>query len=336
MQAFDDIVGTPPSMREGKIKRLKLSPHIEQRLRAMLKASDRSGLLDTALAPNLEARPAIEYCSLVAGDCVGGFRVERLIGRGGMGEVYLAHRANVDFEQKAALKMLRPEAAGSFARFGEERRTLASLDHPSIARLIDGGLAPDGRPYMLMDYVDGVEINDWCVAHSADLTTRLRLFLEICDAVGHAHARLVIHRDIKPANILVDDMGRAHLLDFGVARLIDSVDATRPMTDALLTPQYAAPEQFDGSSITVATDVYALGGVLFEMLSGTNAWRSKEDTGLPTVLRRLLHDEPPLPSSVADGTTVPPTQIAGDLDAIVLKAMRREPDDRYANVEALA
>lgn len=335
MRAFRDLVETAPALRETKIRRLNLPKPIEQRLRTMLAANDKTGMLDDALIANLEPPPTA-YASLEPGDIVGGFRVGQLIGRGGMGEVYLAYRDNADFEQRAALKMLRPEAADRFARFGAERRMLASLDHPSIARLIDGGLAPDGRPYMIMDYVEGEEINVWCAAHQADLTTRIRLFLELCDAVSHAHARLVIHRDIKPANILVDKAGHAHLLDFGIARLLDTNDTSRPMTDALLTPQYAAPEQLDGGDITVATDVYALGAVLFELLAGRGPWLSRGDSALPTALRRLLHDEPPKPSSVSEVASVRPAQIEGDLDAIVMKAMRRETKDRYPSVEALS
>lgn len=302
----------------------------------MLAAETREGLLDIGLSAPPDLPTAPEYSSLDAGVVIGGFRVERLIGRGGMGEVYLAHRDGADFDQRAALKLLRPEAAERFARFSAERRMLAALDHPAIARLIDGGLAPDGRPFMIMDYVEGQEINRWCADTKVDLATRLRLFLELCDAVGHAHARLVIHRDIKPANILVDQEGRGHLLDFGVAKLLETPGETRPATDAMLTPQYAAPEQIEGGEITVATDIYALGALLYELLAGRGPWQSGGDAPLPTVLRRMLYDEPLPPSKVSPGGGSDIQRVPADLDAIVMKALRREPGLRYSSVEALA
>jgi non-specific serine/threonine protein kinase/serine/threonine-protein kinase len=337
MEAFDALVSLKPAQRAVKMARLDLDPLLAGRLYAMLAAEGGAGMLDGGLAAGAESQqPTPEYASLDPGTVVGGFRVERLIGRGGMGEVYLAHRDGADFDQRAALKLLRPEAAARFALFSAERRMLAGLEHPSIARLIDGGVAPDGRPYMVMDYVDGQEINRWCADHRADLATRLDLFLELCDAVAHAHARLVIHRDIKPANILVDAVGRSHLLDFGVARLLDTGGETRPATDAGLTPQYAAPEQLEGGDITVATDIYALGALLYELLAGHGPWQTGGDAPLPTVLRRMLYDEPRPPSQAAGESGAAPVRIAPDLDAIVMKAMRREPGQRYSSVEALA
>ncbi|WP_447762011.1 protein kinase domain-containing protein [Sphingopyxis panaciterrae] len=336
MEAFETLAALPAAARAARLARLDLESPLKARLQAMLAAEDREGLLDGGLTAGLDSDAPDEYSSLDPGTVVGGFRVERLIGRGGMGEVYLAHRDGADFEQRAALKLLRPEAAARFALFGAERRMLASLDHPSIARLIDGGVAPDGRPYMVMDYVEGQEINRWCADHRADLDTRLRLFLELCDAVSHAHARLVIHRDIKPANILVDAAGRSHLLDFGVARLLDTGEEVRPATDAMLTPQYAAPEQLEGGDITVGADIYALGAVLYELLAGRGPWRSGGDAPLPTVLRRMLYDEPRPPSLIAGEAGASPVRITPDLDAIAMKALRRDPAMRYSSVEALA
>lgn len=332
--AFDRLAAMPPNRRKAEMQRMTLPAASQTRLAAMLAALDREGPLDRGPSHRGDTPPA--YSSLPSGALVGPFRIDRLIGRGGMGEVYLGERASSDFDQRVALKLLRPEAAARFDMFSGERRLLAGLEHPGIARLVDGGLAPDGRPWMAMEFVEGEEINRWCEANRAGLGARLRLFLELCDAVAYAHARLVIHRDIKPANILVDAAGHARLLDFGIARLLDADDVERTMTEALLTPYYAAPEQFDGSPLTVATDVYGLGALLFELLAGCGPWQSDGVKPLPVMFQRLLQDEPPAPSRVVRDGPVTSREIAGDLDAIVLKALRREPHERYTSVEAMA
>ncbi|QNA83693.1 serine/threonine protein kinase [Sphingomonas sp. So64.6b] len=332
---FDTLVDLPGETREAKLGRLKADPFVVDQLRSLLQAESAVGVLDTRAPATGDAGHASGYASLSPDTIVGGFRVERLIGRGGMGEVYLAHRDGAGFAQRVALKMLRPEAAGRVRMFDAERRLLASLEHPGIARLIDGGVAPDGRPYMALEYVEGREIAGWCGEHRCDLPTRLKLFLELCDAVEHAHAHLVLHLDIKPSNIMIDSDGRARLLDFGVAKIVDAAALDRTMTQALLTPDYAAPEQFGGGRPTVATDVYALGAVLFELLAGRGPWQF-DDAPLPTVLRRLLHDDPDYPSRATTDGAIPAARLKGDLDAIVMKAMRRNPADRYASVAALA
>jgi len=336
---FDTLVDLPAETREQRLTRLQADSFVIEQLRSLLSAEGEPGVLDgsastSGAAAGDDDTPS-DYASLAPGASVGSFRIERLIGRGGMGEVYLAHREGAAFDQRVALKLLRPEAAGRTRLFDSERRLLAGLEHPGIARLIDGGLAPDGRPFMALEYVEGQEITAWCAAHKADLNTRLTLFLGLCDAVEYAHARLVLHLDIKPSNILVDSEGRARLLDFGVAKIIDAAALDRTMTQALLTPDYAAPEQFGGARPTAATDVYALGAVLFELLAGRGPWQF-DDAPLPTVLRRLLHDDPSYPSRVTEKRGMPAAQIRGDLDAIVMKAMRRDPAGRYAAVTALA
>lgn len=331
---FDTLVDLSPAGRTSRLNAPNLDSAVVHELHSLL-AADRPGLLDGALPILGDLDDSAEYASLDTGATVGGFCIDRLIGRGGMGEVYLAHRDSADFSQAVALKMLRPEAVARAELFGAERRLLARLEHPGIARLIDGGIAPDHRPFMAMEYVEGRDVVLWCAEHKADLGTRLRLFLEVCDAVAYAHAQLVVHRDIKPANILVDGAGRVRLLDFGVARLVDLSSENRTMTQLLLTPDYAAPEQFEGSAPAVAADVYSLGAVLFELVAGRGPWKF-DAASMPTVMRRLLHDDPPYPSKVATGTGVPSPQIAGDLDAIVLKAMRRNPQDRYPTANALS
>jgi non-specific serine/threonine protein kinase/serine/threonine-protein kinase len=332
---FDDLVDVP---REERTRRLAmLEDHsVAAKVQLLLDASAARGILDGAAPPLDAPQSALTYSSLTPGECVGGFEIERLIGRGGMGEVYLAHRRSADFDQRVALKLLRPEAVARAELFDRERRLLASLEHPGIARLIDGGVAPDGRAYMAMEFVSGQPIDAWCRDHTAPLAARLKLFCEVCDAVVFAHANLIIHRDLKPSNILVDEAGRPRLLDFGIARIIDE-DAAMATTAALMTPDYAAPEQLDNAATTVATDVYALGAVLFELVAGRGPWRD-EGASLPSIIRRALNDDPPLPSRLAASGKMPfpASAVAGDIDAIVMKAMRRNPLDRYRGVTELA
>lgn len=335
-QALDRLADLPETKRQTRLRDMDLAPKVLNCIRGMLSSGTRTGILDAPVAGRTASRPRpAAPTSLSPGTLVGVFRIDRLIAHGGMGELYLAHRNEADFEQRVALKLLRPEAAKQFDLFTAERQMLAGLEHPGIARLIDGGIASDGRPYMAIEYVEGDILTAWCADHRADLATRLGLFLSLCDAVGYAHARLVVHRDIKPANVLIDRDGRARLLDFGIARLVDAATSDRATSQAMATPHYAAPEQFDGSPITVATDIYALGAVLFELLAGRGPW-TFDDAPLPVYLRRLLHDAPPLPSRVADGNSVPASRLIGDLDAIVVKAMHRVPEDRYSSVEAMA
>ena len=331
---FDALVGLPETEQTKRITKLGLASDSRRELQSLLQASALTGLLDRD-APALADGKAAEYSSLSPGTIVGGFVVDRLIGRGGMGEVYSAHRDKRDFEQHVALKLLRPEAAGQAGLFDRERRLLATLEHPGIARLIDGGFAPDGRPYMAMEYVDGVPVTEWCRKNQADLATRLYLFEQICDAVSHAHSRLIIHRDLKPSNILVDGSGNIRLLDFGIAKLADESGALSATTQAMVTPDYAAPEQLASETSTVGTDVYALGAVLFELLTGRGPWKRDNDS-LPSIMQRILHEDPVLPSGVTAEVNVPASDLRGDLDAIIMKAMRRSPVERYSSVQELA
>jgi eukaryotic-like serine/threonine-protein kinase len=269
---------------------------------------------------------------------IGAWRIVRRIGRGGMGEVYEASRADGVFEQRAAVKVLQQGAVSQLRRFHAERQILARLEHPSIARLYDGGVTADGRPYMIMEFVEGQPITDHCDAKNADLETRLRLFMQICDAVAFAHRNLIVHRDLKPANILVDSPGHAKLLDFGVAKILDDPAARYTQTLAVpLTPNYAAPEQLKGDVITTATDVYALGLLLFELMAGTRPWMSASGS-LAQLVRSTLERPAPLASQAAalnPFSPVAPGALRGDLDAIVARALRQEPAHRYRSVDAL-
>jgi eukaryotic-like serine/threonine-protein kinase len=274
----------------------------------------------------------------LVGARLGPWRIERQVGSGGMARVFLGERDDGEFAQRVAIKVLRAglDTPAEVARFRAERRILAALDHPNIARLFDGGVAPDGRPYLVLEYVDGEPLTTWCDAHSLDVPARLRMFLSVADAVQAAHRQLVVHRDLKPSNILVGADGRPRLLDFGIARILE-VDADDENSSATtrrrwLTPGYAAPEQFTGGAITTATDVYQLGATLYELLTGHRPFESpavtsgKRGAMLET---RVLREDPPRPSTHVSA-------LEGDLDAVILKALRREPAARYATVAAMA
>ena len=273
---------------------------------------------------------------LSVGTRIGVWRVGQLINVGGAGEVYFATRADGAFEQRAALKRLHRETAPDHARFLAERQFLASLDHPGIARLLDGGVADDGRLYAVVEYVDGLPLIEHCRVRRADLAYRLALFVEVCEVVSYAHRNLIVHRDLKPGNILVTAEGRVRLLDFGVAKRLDRDVEAVDRTTAPFTSDYAAPEQLTGAPITTATDVYALGVVLFELLTHERPWHSK---GLPIarIVQAIVHGEPRAASVAAaehDGP-VAPSRLVGDLDAIVATCLRKEAAKRYSTVDAL-
>lgn len=273
----------------------------------------------------------------VGGVLLGPWRLLRLLGRGGGGDVWLAERADGRYEQQVAVKLLRHWHDGTGQRLEREQSLLARLDHAGIARLIDAGSAPDGQPYMVMEYIDGQSLIRHCDDASLPLEARLALFDQICDAVAYAHRHLVVHCDLKPENILVRGDGRVALLDFGIARLID-MDEADPANiqtrSTRLTPRYAAPEQLAGLPQTTLTDVYALGLLLHELATGTSPWGELVGQGAMALLQRALAGPPP-PPSVQAGTPGLARSLRGDLDAIVAKALRPEPEARYASAQAL-
>lgn len=280
----------------------------------------------------------------------GNYQIVRQIGAGGMGAVFLAERIDGEFEQRVAVKIIRQALAETelINRFKRERQILASLNHPSIARLLDGGVANDGTPFLVMEFVEGEAITKSAEQNKLNLEARLRLFLEVCAAVAYAHRNLVIHRDLKPNNIFVDREGQAKLLDFGLAKLtepnandsgssdrLDSEEFTQTAFRAL-TPAYASPEQIKGSAITTASDIYSLGVVLYELLTGCRPFHF-EGKSLEEVIRAVTVAEPPLPSSVSGGkSSQPNAKLRGDLDNIILMALRKEPERRYRSVEKFA
>ena len=285
---------------------------------------------------------ASEPADEMAGQRIGPYRLIRLVGRGGMGAVYEAARDDRQFDQRVALKLIRRGMDSEFVRqrFLRERQILASLDHPHIARLFDGGTTADGQPYFVMEFVEGESIISYCRQHALPLAAKLNLFRDVCAAVQHAHQKLVIHRDLKPGNILVTAGGTPKLLDFGIAKLLasDTGEAhTRTETAVrLMTPDYASPEQVRGGAITTATDVYALGVVLYELLTERRPYQF--ETYAPLEIEHAICDtEAARPSEMAGrqfGTTAKlARQLAGDLDNIVMMALRKEPARRYPSVE---
>ncbi len=268
---------------------------------------------------------------------LGPWRICNLVGRGGMGEVWRAERCDGMFEMVVAMKFLRSDRPDVLERFKFERRVLAQLDHPNIARLIDGGVTPNGLPYLVTEFVEGEQLDRWCEQKRPKLRERLRLFLQVCDAVAYAHSELVVHRDIKPGNILIDADDTAHLLDFGIAKVVSGPGLDEATDESPHTPEYAAPEQVQGGAITVRTDVYALGLLLYWLLTGD---RPQARGGpLAEQIERILERVPALPSAAvlpALHALVNPSELTGDLDCIVSKAIKKNPADRFASVSDLA
>jgi serine/threonine protein kinase len=296
---------------------------------------------------------------------LGPYKLVRELGEGGMGSVYLAVRADDQYEKEVAIKVVKRglDADDIRRRFRHERQILAGLDHPNIARLIDGGATEDGRPYLVMDYVEGVPITAYCDDHQLSTEQRLKLFQLVCSAVAYAHRNLVIHREIKPSNILITEDSVPKLLDFGIAKLLDAGAADRDEQTAtvarIMTPQYASPEQVRGSSVTTASDIYSLGVLLYKILTGHHPYQFK--TLFPAEVERIICEKEPerpssaitriedsadasgraaariTPESVSEARNEHPNglrrKLEGDLDNIVLMAMRKEPERRYPSVE---
>jgi non-specific serine/threonine protein kinase/serine/threonine-protein kinase len=273
---------------------------------------------------------------------VGPYRILDTIAHGGMGTVYRAVRDDDAFRKTVALKLVRSGRRSDYfeRRFRQEREILARLEHPNIATVLDGGTSEDGQPYLVMEYVEGQPITHFCAARGLGIRDRLALFRTVCGAVQYAHQNLVVHRDIKPANVLVDGRGVPKLLDFGIARLLASgVDPDLAPTATVLpmmTPEYASPEQVKGQPVTTVSDVYALGILLYELLAGRRPYEVQTES-LEAIVRVICETEPRAPSAAAHGLTLPSaSQLRGDLDTIVLKALRKEPERRYRTAHDLS
>ena len=283
---------------------------------------------------------------LTPGNHLGPYEILAVLGEGGMGTVYHARRSDGVFQKDVAIKVVKRglDSEAILRRFQRERRILARLEHPSIARVLDGG-ADDGLPYLVMEYVDGRMLPDYAREQQLDLRDRLKLFVQVCEAVQHAHDRQIVHRDLKPGNILVDESGRPRLLDFGIARLVGTGDSGITMTTGglgLMTPRYASPEHVKGEAVAPASDQYSLGVILYEMLTGCAAHRIATDSPA-AILKAVCDDEVPAPSVAAQaaqeaGRAVPvlPADLSGDLDRVLMMAMAKDPADRYASVSAMA
>jgi tetratricopeptide (TPR) repeat protein/predicted Ser/Thr protein kinase len=335
-ELLDVLLDTPAEARADYLDRNGSDdPAVRDEVESLLRATQRLGGF-LATPARLGAEVPIE--PIPADMRVGAWKIVRHIGRGGMGVVYEAVRAESDFTQRVAIKLLRNEAIAELGRFHVERQILARLEHPGIARLYDGGIAPDGRPFMAMELVEGEPITEYCERTRATLQQRMRLFTQVCEAVAYAHRNLVVHRDLKPANILVTAQGQVKLLDFGVAKLIAAEDGNLTRTvGAPLTPASAAPEQLLGEPVTTATDVYTLGLLLFELLTGTRPW-SPAGQPIAHAMRVVLERPAPAPSVTAAALSdppLPPRLLRGDFDAIVAKALRTAPAHRYETVDAL-
>ncbi|MGI9175684.1 MAG: serine/threonine-protein kinase [Rhodothermales bacterium] len=353
---FSEVLEQPPRERDSFLEEAcSGDPDLLAELRSLLEAdADAYSLLDSS-AVNALALPADllpEGVLPAAGERVGPYRLVRRLGVGGMGTVYLAERADGQFEQTVALKLIKPgmDTEAVLARFQAERQILAQLDHPNIARLLDGGAGQDGRPYFAMEYVAGETVTDYCDARALSVAERLRLFEDVCAAVAYAHQNLVVHRDLKPSNVLVTEAGdgrpQVKLLDFGIAKLLTGEDemALTRTGQRVLTPAYAAPEQLGDQAITTATDVYGLGVVLYELLVGR---RPFEDLTRDALEEAVLQTDPVRPSvavgqtseSVAEARSATSERLKrrlrGDLDTVVLKALEKEPARRYASAEGL-
>jgi len=374
---FDAAVDLAPSEQSAFLDSACPDAAMRREIERMLAADDDTGLDRSPLAPDSFTEGRLE------GRRMGRYRIGNEVGRGGMGAVFAALRDDGEFEQKVAVKVIlssfNTEAIAR--RFRNERQILASLEHPNIARLLDGGMSDDGLPFYVMEFIEGEPIDDYCRARDLSLHARLDLFRQVCAAVSYAHRRLIVHRDIKPSNILVTPAGEAKLLDFGIAKVVSQTSGEQRGTATqlgLMTPDYASPEQFRGEQVTTATDVYSLGVVLYQLLTGELPYNLR---GLPLdqMLRLVCETDPPRPSqaisSIADyglgngdlsATTQPmegdentqgevwrnqqsairnpqsknpqsairnPQLLRGDLDNIVLKALKKEPERRYESVE---
>jgi eukaryotic-like serine/threonine-protein kinase len=350
---LDQVLSLPEDKRDSWLDSFRAErPEMGELLQQLL--ADHRALAEEHFLEQLPDHPAA--ASSLAGQTIGAYRLLNLIGQGGMGDVWLAERSDGHFEKRVAVKLLRFAVASSSAavRFKREGRILAQLSHPNIAELLDAGVTSTGQPFLVLEYVQGQPITEYCDQRRLSIEDRIRLFLGVLSAAARAHANLVVHRDIKPSNVLVSEQAQVKLLDFGIAKLLAEKADTEVMTQltregaGALTPQFAAPEQISGSAITTATDIYALGVLLYLLLTGQHpvgsALRSHAD-----LVKAIVDTDPARPSdasfsgdsrTVAEQRGVTPEklrrQLRGDLDTILAKMLKKDPAERYSAVGAVA
>jgi tetratricopeptide (TPR) repeat protein len=342
-RVFADAIELEPPDRVAFLdRRCAGRPDLRTEVESLIAAHESArGFLD---GDSLEAVAETSSSQPFAGRTIGNFRLVEKIGEGGMGIVFRAERADGEFIHHVAVKLIDAPVRGADAlrAFRAERQILASLQHPHIVTLLDGGVTDDGQAYLVMERIDGVPITTYCAERRLPLEDRLRLFAGVCAAVQHAHGHAIVHRDLKPANILVTADGVAKVLDFGVAKLLDepaSRDGAPTVALRPLTPNYASPEQVRGLAVTIASDIYALGVLLYELLAGVRPYETADKT-LDQILAIVVEATPQRPSAAAmraEGSLpYGPSRLRGDLDAIVLKAMSKEPERRYASAREVS
>ena len=359
---FEALVELPAAQREAALDAAGLDTESLREVRSLLAHHDaasagRSFLADNAARvmvltedPTDQFKPTASSSARI-GQRLGAWEIVRPVGSGGMGEVFEARRADGSYEGRAAVKLLKRgmDSTAVLRRFAQERQALARLSHPHIARLLDAGASEDGLPYFVLDYVQGQPIDE--AVKGLPLAARLRLFLQLADAVAHAHRNLLVHRDLKPGNVLVDEQGQVKLLDFGIAKALDPLEGIDGQGGAdsnttvggqrPYTPNYASPEQVRGEPVSTATDIYSLGVLLYQMLTGVRP-TGRDATTPAQAARSVLEDEPTRPSRLSAREAIDPQWSAtrktleGDLDNILLKALEKTPDRRYASIDAMA
>ncbi len=337
-----DALAVDPPLRPAFLDKQALDLDIRAEVESFLAMEEAADVIFNASALELSKEffiDEIDESRLLAGQKIGPYQLVSELGLGGMGAVYLAERRDGKFDQKVAIKLLKREFNTGKIResFRREIEIQSKLVHPNVAAMHDTGTTDDGIPYIVMEYVDGLPIDKYCSANNLGLKERLKIFNKACDAVAFAHQNLIVHRDLKPSNIIVTPEGNPKLLDFGISKLLGTVEDAQVATlFVAMTPEYASPEQIDGGRITTSTDIYSLGIVLFKLLTGTYPYNFKKRSS-GDILREITAEDPIQPSNTQEThSLIDKSRLKGDIDNIVLKAISKEPENRYSTVKQLS